>query len=566
MPERVITKPPTAELRPGQKDEDSLPPYSVLDRILEGLVDKEMSVKEVANATGEDVALVADIETQAAQGRIQAPPGAAGREDRQPQLRPRPPLSDQQLLPHRPAGEAPMTSSPASRRRRPGRLHVGNIRTALHNFLFARKNGGKFILRIDDTDRERSTAEFDQAIRDDLDWLGLDARPDRPPVGAVRPLRARVRAAEGGRAGSMPATKRPRSSIFAARCCSGAACRRSTSASPTDAPVPEGRAPHWRFRLDHDAPIVWNDLIRGEQRFDPKLLSDPVVRREDGSWLYLLPSVIDDVDLGITHVVRGEDHVSNSAAQIQMFEALGATPPQFAHEALLVAAEGKLSKRLGSYGAEHLRAEGVEPMALLSVLARIGTSQPVEPVASLDELAAGFDFATFGRAPAHFDPHEVELVNARLLHKLDFAAVADRLPAGATEEDWLLLRPNLERLADFAGWFAVLHGEIEPPELSHDERLLVKEAAAIAGELDWSAEPWRALTDAAEGSRRGKKGRELFHPLRLALTGRESGPEMAGLSRAWARSAPSAASKPRPSANRRIAQRKIPACGTNVMM
>ena len=225
---------------------------------------------------------------------------------------------------------------------------------------------------------------------------------------------------------------------------------------PDDAPVPEGRAPHWRFRLDHDAPIDWTDLIRGQQQFDPKLLSDPVVRREDGSWLYLLPSVIDDIDLGITHIVRGEDHVSNSAAQIQMFEALGAQPPQFAHEALLVAAEGKLSKRLGSYGAEHLREEGVEPMALLSLLARIGTSQPVEPIASLDELADGFDFAHFGRAPAHFDPHEVELLNARLLHQLDFAAVADRLPAGATEADWLLLRANLERLADFADWFAVL--------------------------------------------------------------------------------------------------------------
>src|SRR5207253_6433890 len=197
--------------------------------------------------------------------------------------------------------------------------------------------------------------------------------------------------------------------------------------SPEGAPVPEARAPHWRFRLDHDAPIVFTDLIRGEQRFDPRLLSDPVVRREDGSWLYLRPSVIDDVDLGVTHVVRGEDHVSNSAAQTQMFEALGAEPPRFAHEALLVAAEGKLSKRLGSYGAEHLREEGVEPMALLSVLARIGTSQPVEPATSLDELAVGFDFATFGRAPAHFDPHEVELVNARLLHKLDHSAIAGEL-------------------------------------------------------------------------------------------------------------------------------------------
>jgi glutamyl-tRNA synthetase len=292
--------------------------------------------------------------------------------------------------------------------------------------------------------------------------------------------------------------------------------------------VPHGRTPHWRFRLDHDSPIAWNDLIRGEQKFDPGHLSDPVVRREDGSWLYLLPSVIDDVDLGITHVVRGEDHVSNSAVQIQMFEALGSKPPAFAHEALLVAAEGKLSKRLGSYGAEHLRQEGVEPMALLDVLARIGTSQPVEPIASLDELAQSFDFSTFGRAPAHFDPHEVELINARLLHHLDFESVADRLPAGATEQDWKALRGNLERLSDVAGWLVVLHGEFDPPELGHDERFLVKEAAAMAGKLDWSADPWRALTNELKHST-GKKGRDLFHPLRLALTGRESGPEMAPL-------------------------------------
>ena len=232
--------------------------------------------------------------------------------------------------------------------------------------------------------------------------------------------------------------------------------------------------------------------------------------------------------MAVTHIVRGEDHVSNSATQIQMFEALGAKPPQFAHEALLVAAEGKLSKRLGSYGAPHLREEGVEPMALLSLLARIGTSQPVEPVANLADLAKDFDFAHFGRAPAHFDPHDVELLNARLLHKLDYAAVSDRLPDGATEEDWLLLRPNLERLADFGGWFAVLHGEIDPPELSHDERLLVKDAAAAAGQIKWSGEAWKALTDELKRSS-GKKGRELFHPLRLALTGRESGPEMAGL-------------------------------------
>jgi glutamyl-tRNA synthetase len=408
-----------------------------------------------------------------------------------------------------------------------GRLHVGNIRTALHNFLFARKNGGSFILRIDDTDRERSTAEFDQAICDDLDWLGL--RPDTLVRQSERfSLYEREfdRLKDAGRVYACYET--PEELELRRKVLLGRGLPPVYERKPNDAPAPEGRAPHWRFRLDHDSPIAWNDLIRGEQRFDPKLLSDPVVRREDGSWLYLLPSVIDDVDLGITHVVRGEDHVSNSAAQIQMFEALGAKPPQFALEALLVAAEGKLSKRLGAYGVPHLREEGVEPIALLDVLARIGTSQPVEPIASLDELADSFDFSTFGRAPAHFDPHEVELVNARLLHKLDFIAIRERLPNGVTEEDWLLLRPNIERLSDFAAWFAVLHGEIDPPELAHDERLLVKDAAAIAEALDWSAEPWRVLTDELKCTT-GKRGRELFHPLRLALTGRESGPEMAGL-------------------------------------
>ncbi len=408
-----------------------------------------------------------------------------------------------------------------------GRLHVGNIRTALHNFLFARKNAGTFILRIDDTDRGRSTAEFDQAIRDDLERLGL--APER----VVRQSEQfdlyerefqKLRAA--GRVYACyetPDELELRRKVLLGRGLPPVYERRAA-----DAPIPEGRAAHWRFRLDHDSPIGWIDLIRGEQKFDPKLLSDPVVRREDGSWLYLLPSVIDDIELGVTHVVRGEDHVSNSAVQIQMFEALGSKPPQFAHEALLVAAEGKLSKRLGSYGAEHLREEGVEPIALLDVLARIGTSQPVEPLVSLDELAESFDFSTFGRAPAHFDPHEVELVNARLLHHLDYAAIADRLPVNATLEDWLALRGNLERLSDFGAWFAVLHGEIEPPELGHDERLLVKDAAALAERLDWSEEPWRALTSELKSST-GRKGRELFHPLRLALTGRESGPEMAPL-------------------------------------
>jgi len=407
-----------------------------------------------------------------------------------------------------------------------GRLHVGNIRTALHNYLFARKYGGRFLLRIDDTDRERSREEFVQAIRDDLAWLGLSFDLEvRQSQRFDLYEREFERLKEAGRVYACYET--PEELELRRKVLLGRGLPPVYERKAADAPVPDGRRPHWRFRLDQESPIEWDDLIRGRQRFDPKLLSDPVVRREDGSWLYLLPSVIDDIELGITHVVRGEDHVTNSAAQIQMFEALGSKPPAFAHEALLVAAEGKLSKRLGSYGVQHLRDEGVEPLALLDLLARIGTSQPVEPL-GLDELASSFDFAFFGRAPAHFDPHEVELVNARLLHRAEFDEVRDRLPEGASEADWLLIRPNLERLADFAPWFEVVHGEIEPPDLAHDERALVREAAALAESLDWTEEPWRRLTDALKQST-GAKGKALFLPLRLALTGRESGPEMAGL-------------------------------------
>jgi glutamyl-tRNA synthetase len=407
-----------------------------------------------------------------------------------------------------------------------GRLHVGNVRTALHNFLFARKEGGRFLLRIDDTDQERSREEFVEAIRDDLGWLGLnwDAEARQSERFGLYD-REFERLKNAGRVYACYET--PEELDLRRKVLLGRGLPPVYERKPDDSPIPEGRSPHWRFRLDHDEPIEWDDLIRGPQRFDPKQLSDPVVRREDGSWLYLLPSVIDDVDLGVTHIIRGEDHVTNSAAQIQMFEAIGAKPPHFAHEALLVASEGKLSKRLGSYGPEQLREEGIEPLALLDVLARIGTSQPVEP-ATLEELAASFDFAHFGRAPAHFDSHDVELINARLLHQTDFGAVRERLPTDASEEDWNLIRPNLERLDDFGPWFDVLRGEVEAPELAHDERLFLRDAASVLEGLDWSGEPWRTLTTELKASS-GKKGRELFHPLRLALTGRESGPEMAGL-------------------------------------
>ena len=408
-----------------------------------------------------------------------------------------------------------------------GRLHVGNIRTALHNFLLAKKAGGRFLLRIDDTDAERSREEHVAAIAADLDWLGLV--PDAVYRQSERfGLYEQAFLALRGAGRVYACYETPHELELRRKVLLGRGLPPVYERKPEGAPVPEGVAPHWRFRLDHGAPIEFTDLIRGPQHFDPRLISDPVVRRADGSWLYLLPSVIDDIDMGITHVLRGEDHVTNSAIQTQMFEALGAPPPAFAHEALLVAAEGKLSKRLGSSGVDELKAAGIEPMALNSLLARLGTSQPVEPKASLAELAEGFDLATFGRAPAHFDPNEVEQVNRKLLHHLDFAAVADRVPPGIGEREWALLAGNVDHLAELAEWLPVLDGDIAPPAVADDDRAFLAAAAEAAAGVDWSAEPWRALTDALKAAT-GRKGRALFHPLRLALTGRDSGPEMAPL-------------------------------------
>ena len=367
-----------------------------------------------------------------------------------------------------------------------GMLHVGNIRAALHNWLFARKSGGRFVLRIDDTDAERSEERFVDAIRADLDWLGLtpDAEARQSDRFALYEARfAALVAAEriypAYESADELALKRkvqlgrglPPVYDRAALALSDAA--RSALES-------EGVRPHWRFRLDHDAPIGWDDLVRGPQAFDAKTMSDPVVRRADGSWLYMLPSAIDDIDLGITHVVRGEDHVSNTALQLQMFAAMGAEAPAFAHAALLTGSEGKLSKRLGSLGVEHFRSVGIEPQALRALLARIGTSDPVEPLVDAGPLIGSFDFARFGRAPARFDESELAQVNARIVHQLDYATVKDRLPAGMSEAEWVAVRLNLSVVADAAAWWQVIEGPVAAPPPDAATRAYLDQASAVA--------------------------------------------------------------------------------------
>ncbi|MDR6833378.1 MULTISPECIES: glutamate--tRNA ligase [unclassified Sphingopyxis] len=408
-----------------------------------------------------------------------------------------------------------------------GTLHVGNVRTALHNFLWAKKHGGRFLLRIDDTDLERSKEEHVDAIRADLAWLGFDIDGEERQSARFALYEAefdKLKAA--GRAYACYETPEEldiRRKILLSRGLPPVYERKAA-----DAPVPEGVAPHWRFRLDHDAPIEWTDMVRGDQHFEPKTMSDPVVRRADGSWLYLLPSVIDDIAMGITHVVRGEDHVSNTAAQIQMFDALGAVPPRFAHEALLVGTEGKLSKRLGSLGMASLRDAGIEPIALAALLARLGTSDPVEPVTSLAPLIEHIDFARFGRAPARFDEAELALLNQKILHHTDHDAVADRLPAAITAARWHAIRPNLMTVAEALDWVPVFEGPLPPPPVEDADRPVLAAAAAAAPAIDWNADPWHAVTAAVKAAT-GAKGRALFLPLRRALTGRDHGPDMAEL-------------------------------------
>ena len=291
-----------------------------------------------------------------------------------------------------------------------GHLHVGNIRAALHNWLWAKQNGGRFLLRLDDTDRERSAERFVTAIRADLAWLGLspDAEARQSDRFALYEERfATLVAAERVYPAHETAQELDlKRKVLLGRGLPPVYDRAALALSDADRARLEadGVRPHWRFRLDHEAAIVWDDLIRGPQSFDPATMSDPVIRRGDGSCLYLLPSAIDDIAMGVTHVVRGEDHVSNTALQLQMFAAMGAVPPRFAHTALLTGAEGKLSKRLGSLGVEHFREAGIEPEAVKALLARLGTSDPVEPVIDAGPLIAGFDFARFGRAPARSAP------------------------------------------------------------------------------------------------------------------------------------------------------------------
>ncbi|MEM9204822.1 MAG: glutamate--tRNA ligase [Pseudomonadota bacterium] len=427
-----------------------------------------------------------------------------------------------------------------------GYIHIGNARTALYNALVAMKDGGSFILRFDDTDLERSRAEYADQIEADIRWLGIEpalivrqserfahynqVAEDLKKRGLLYPCYEtpeeldRKRALQRAR-GLPPVYDR--------------AALKLTEAERA-AYQGEGRKPHWRFLLtnfDGDSfatqsnSVGWDDMCRGAQTVDLAALSDPVLIRADGTYLYTLPSVVDDIDLGVTHVIRGEDHVTNTGVQIDIFRALGAEAPIFGHHNLLTLASGEgLSKRLGSLSVAALNGDGMEPQAVAAVAALIGTSQPLELSPTLEDLARSFSLSQVSRAPAKFDPEDVERLNAKLLHALPFEAVSERLEAlGVTGDSrfWHAVRPNLTRLTEAKNWWDIVSGIVEPDvdDAGGDVRNAALEALP---ETPWDEETWPTWTKAIREAT-GQKGRALFMPLRRALTGLDHGPEIGPL-------------------------------------
>jgi glutamyl-tRNA synthetase len=433
-----------------------------------------------------------------------------------------------------------------------GNIHIGNVRTALFNWLYALKHDGQFILRFDDTDTARSKQEYADQIAADLDWLGV--KPHRVEYQSKRGIAhdaAVEKLKQSGRLYPCYETAEEldrRRKIRLTRKLPPVYGREALklTAEEKAAYEAEGRKPHWRFLLPNYAEtpfetkrteVHWDDVVRGRQTVDLASMSDPVLIREDGTYLYTLPSVVDDIDMGVTHVIRGDDHVTNTGAQIALFEALGADAPAFGHHNLLTTTTGEgLSKRSGALSISALREAGYEPMAVASLAVLIGTSEAVAAAPSLEAMAATFEPSSSSKSAAKFDPAELDVLNRQIVHGLPYEAVAVRLAdAGIDTNDprtaafWLVVRGNVEKVADAAAWWAIVtQGPADEAALEGDDLDYARTAFSLLPEGDVDASTWSTWTDAVKEAT-GRKGRALFMPLRVALTGKTSGPEIADL-------------------------------------
>lgn len=419
-----------------------------------------------------------------------------------------------------------------------GYIHIGNLRTALMNFLIARQSGGEFILRIDDTDPVRSKEEYVEAIKEDLTWLGLHwDRIERQSLRLDRYAEAADKLREMGRfyeafetPTELDLKRKKQLNMGKPPVYDRAAL--SLSDAEKDALRAERGDGVWRFKLDQER-IEWKDGILGDISIDAASVSDPVLIRGDGQVLYTLASVVDDTEMGVTNVVRGSDHVTNTATQIQIIDALGGNVPEFAHHSLLTGPQGEsLSKRLGTLSLRDLRAKGVEPMALLSLMARLGSADPVELQTQMAQLIDGFDILRFGAAPTKFDEADLYPLTAHYLQSLPLESVRDRVdalgvPAELAEPFWLMARDNITTLEDLGGWWALCRDGAEPLIAPEDEEF-VAQAMSMLPAMPFDESSWSTWTSTVKEAT-GRKGKGLFMPLRKALTGQERGPEMAAL-------------------------------------
>ncbi len=417
-----------------------------------------------------------------------------------------------------------------------GFIHVGNLRTALMNYLITRKAGGTFILRLDDTDQERSKQEYADGIMADLEWLGLHW--DRVEKQSLRMDRYRAAAEELKQAGRFyecfesptELDLKRKKLLNMGRPPVYDRASLHLTASEKDAMRAEGRDGYWRFLLNQNR-IEWPDGILGPISIDAASVSDPVLIRADGQVLYTFASSVDDIDMGVTFIVRGADHVTNTATQIQIMQAMGGTPPNFAHHSLLTGAKGEeLSKRLGTLSLRDLRAQGVEPMALLSLMARLGSSKPVELASSMQDLIDGFDVGSFGSAPTKFDAEDLFPLTRAHVQSLPLPAVADKIaalgvPEAEAEAFWRVAKDNITVLADLAQWSELFQNGAEPL-VDPEDAEFITQAVALLPPKPWTTATWGEWTEAVKAAT-GRKGKGLFMPLRKALTGRANGPEMA---------------------------------------
>jgi len=411
-----------------------------------------------------------------------------------------------------------------------GLLHVGNIRTALIDWLFTRKNGGKFILRIDDTDLERSTQEFEHQIKEDLKWLGMSwdetfnqkDRTDRYQEitndlisrGTLYPCYETKEELEFKRKIQLSQGKPPiydRSAL-------------SLSKEQISQYENEGRTPHYRFKLSNKN-ISWHDLVRGNVSFDGQIASDPILIREDGSWTYMLCSAIDDIDCNVTHVIRGEDHISNTVVNIEIFHVLGKTPPIFAHVSRVTSKTAEMSKRAGGFDIKSLREQGIEPMALLNFLSTIGTSKPVTKFTHIDEVIRNFDIESLSKSPSVYDETELWNLNHKILSQLTFSEIRSRVQQELDEHFWLAIRNNIQRLPEVDIWFNICRKPVTPIMNDNDRDFLAQTATLLDDHHTFDETSWDKWLRSIK-SNTTRKGKELFLPIRLALTGLPHGPEL----------------------------------------